>query len=174
MINLYSLRLGKFFSAMVLIVALIYAYQNGLKKAHAVVNPSGLTGKYGCMMNRNINGFETLYLNNSASDAVGILSTAILNYDDNSVKTLTGMVSDYKGNSPRITDIINTGTFVETVISGYPDVYRSVVTLSDPNNNTSSLVLIIVPVNSGKTVLMTEINAGTTGRAPWTGVCQKI
>ncbi len=164
----------KIIAIFILIASVAFAYKYGLKNAKAAANPSGLTGKYGCMVNRNINGFGVLYNSLDSSYTIGMVATAIFDYDRNTVSTLSGEISNYNKINPLLTNYTSTGTFTEESITGHSGAYKSTITLTDTiRNRTGTMTFISIPVNSGNTVLVTEVSDNTSN-APWTGVCQKI
>jgi hypothetical protein len=161
-------------ACIILLLSIAYAYYGGLKKVNAATNPSGLTGKYGCMVNRNVNGFGILYNSLDSSYTIGLVATAIFDYDRNTVSTLSGEIANYNKMDPLLKNFTSEGTFTETSIPTHSGAYKSTITLTDTvRQKTGTMTFISIPVNSGNTILITEISDNTSN-APWTGVCQKI
>lgn len=174
MLNINARTLSKVAAALILIASLGSAYKYGMKTANASNSPSGLTGKYGCMLNRNFNGFINHYNTFSPNDSIPSIATSIIDYDTKTIQAMSSMVKGFASSTnPQLSEDMSSGTFVETAISGYSGAYRLTSSLINSNNISGSLKMIAIPVNSGNTVLITEISSGTTN-APWTGVCQKV
>lgn len=174
MFNFKKSNISKIIAASILIGSTAFAISNGFKKAQATTNPSGLTGKYGCMMSSNVNGFGALYQSLDSSYTFGLVATAIINYDNNTVSTLSGEISNYNKSNPKIYNYTSVGTFTEIAIPNHNGVYKATGTLTDVvRNRSGTMTFISIPVNSGNTILVTDISDNTSN-APWTGVCQKI
>lgn len=163
-----TVRLNLFIALSILIISYFLTSHN-IKNANASSNPSGISNKYGCMISRSMSGFSTLYSN---ANNVGMNAMVYLDYSSNSFVAVIGNVSGFNSSSPTENSTTKVGTFVETVISNTNNVAYS-VQLTDSSNNQQSLRFITMPVNSGATILMTEVEESATS-APWNGVCQKI
>lgn len=151
-----------------MLAAIWFAGTHNFKEAHATANPSGLTGKYGCMMSRATSGFGTLW---QGHNGIGISSMVYLDYSTNSGAAVTGVVSGYNTSSPSASLTTSSGTFTEATI---PDSYNAIFMLTMVDSHDSSVMkFITMPVNSGNTMLFTEVQDGQQS-APWSGVCQKL
>jgi hypothetical protein len=161
-------------SLSLLIVSILIVWHAGFRGVNASTSASGLTGKYGCMYNRNVNGFQGLYRSFDSTKSVALVATAIINYDSKTISTLSGEVSNWDGLNPEAQNFTSSGSFSESAVSNHSGAYEMAVTLTDPvRNKTGTMKFITIPVNSGNTILVTEIGTNTSS-APWTGVCQKI
>lgn len=158
----------------ILLLTIAFVYHGGLKKVNAATNPSGLTGKYGCMVNRNVNGFGSMYNNLDSTNTIGLVATAIFDFDKNTVSTLSGEIANFNKADPVLKNFTSEGTFTEVAIPTHSGAFKSTVTLRDTvRNKTGTMTFVSIPVNAGNTILITEISDNTSN-APWTGVCQKI
>ena len=169
--NKFKLLLDKkVFSIFILIIAAYLAFTHNIKTAYAAVNPSGLTGAYGCMLNRNSIGYGVLWQGGSG---VGITVIMNMDYSNNTSKALVTSTKNF--NTANVSTKIQkiTTTFVETS-TGLPGTYNIVHAITNEagiSDGAASFIGIVV--NSGNTILMTQVD-DNQAKAPWSGVCQKI
>lgn len=97
----------------ILLLTIAYVYHGGLKKVNAATNPSGLRDKYGCMVNRNVNGFGSLYNNLDSTNTIGLVATAIFDFDRNTVSTLNGEIANFNKADPVLKNFTSEGAFTE-------------------------------------------------------------
>jgi len=156
----------------ILVVGTYFAFTHDVKTAQATTNPSGLTGQFGCLLNRNSLGYQTNWQNSPNNVGVGVIF--YLDYATNTGKAQLTLVDSFNGNTPTTkTEKIST-TFTETAVDGVTSVYKLVhaVTNSDGSDGGTAQFIGIV-VNSGNTILMSQVQNGVT-KAPYSGVCQKV
>lgn len=159
---------SKFLSLLILSAAIWFGVTHSFKEARAITNPSGLTGKYGCVMSRASSGFATLW---QGHNGIGINSMVYLDFSTNTGGAVTGVVSGYNTSTPTSSLTTSSGTFTETAM---PDTYNSVYLMRLTDSRDASVMkFLTMPVNSGNTILFTEVEDGQQS-APWNGVCQKI
>lgn len=159
---------SKVVSLLVLSAAIWFAVTHKFNEARATTNPSGLTSKYGCVMSRASSGFATLW---QGHNGIGINSMVYLDFSTNTGGAVTGVVNGYNTSTPTSSLTTSSGTFTETAV---PDSYNSVYLLRFTDSRDASVMkFLTMPVNSGNTLLFTEVEDGQQS-APWNGVCQKI
>lgn len=161
----------KVFAVLLLIFGLYFAFTHDVKIAHASVNPSGLTAKYGCLVNRNTSAFSALMTGHSGKEGTNMIMN--IDYGTNTISAvLTG--NQYYNSNNAITVVgTGNGTFSETVLQGVVNTFKVVSTFPGDNNTTITLTYYITPVNSGNTFLLSSAEDGQAN-APWSGVCQKV
>ena len=168
----FNLRLDrKIVALFILVVGAYFAFTHNVKTAYATVNPSGITGAFGCLMNRNGIGYGTHWQGTS-----GIGTNLILNidYSNNTSKGMLASTNNFNTDNVTTTTDIITTTFTETVVTGVTGTYKltHVVTNSDGSPGGIATLIGIV-VNSGNTILMSQVE-NAEAKATWSGVCQKI
>jgi hypothetical protein len=160
----FSFRLDrKVVAGFILVVGTYFAFTHDVKTAQATTNPSGLTGQYGCVLNRLTSGF------NVAWTGANITTSAVisLNYSDNSAKGLLIKVANYNQGGATTSTVSGTDSFTETAVSDVPNTYKYVF------GDTSTPPFVGIVVNSGNTILMTQVEHGSP-KASFSGVCQKV
>jgi hypothetical protein len=126
-------------------------------------NPSGLTGQYSCVMNRQHGPFNA---NLMGAGGVGILITGFFDYAKKSGSLLLTLVDNFGTKGITGEQVAIDFVFSETKHAKIPNKY--VLTALIDNEYSSFLVM---PVNSKNTLLITSADFK---KAPWTGVCQKV
>jgi hypothetical protein len=154
----------------VLVVGTYFAFTHDVKTAQATTNVSGLTGQYGCMLNRNGSGYGVLWQN----DGVWTNMISYMDYSNNTTKNLATETDHYNTTNVSSSTQKFTTTFTETAVSEVTSTYKTVhsITNGDGSNGGTATFIGIV-VNSGNTILMTQTEDGQA-KATWSGVCQKI
>lgn len=121
------------------------------------------SGSCGFVLNRNFGGWDLSY---QGSETVAQNFTGIINFDSGTMFTLANVVSNYcKTNAFEGQLIDSTPTYISMSNGPFSgSYYLTAVGDAKP-------AFIMIPVNSGNTFLMTELNTSKTSS---TGVCQKI
>lgn len=155
----------------ILVVGTYFAFTHDVKTAQATTNVSGLTGQYGCMLNRNGSGYGALWQGHNG------ISTSLVSYVDYGTNTSTGMLTmanSYNTTSVTTTTEKFTTTFTETAVAGVTSVYKLTNTVTNADGTPGGTATFIgIVVNSGNTILMTQTEEAQA-KATWSGVCQKI
>jgi hypothetical protein len=171
--NDFVIRINKrYLIIFVLISSLYFAFTHNVKNANASANPSGLTGQYGCLMNRNTSAYTTLWTGHSGAE--GTNAMVYLDYSNNTMSSALTAHPNY--NSVNVTTIIRkyTATFVETVYVGVKNTYKTEFNmLNDDGTAFGIMTFYTIPVNGGKTILFTSQEDGLS-KGAWSGVCQQI
>lgn len=156
--NFKNSKLIKLFAIFLLVLGI-------LKPVDAATpNPSGLTGQYSCVINKQHGPFNTKL---NGSDGVGILVTSFFDFTKNSGSMILTMVNGF-GTKTASSELVSIDfTFSETKHATAPNSYLLALKLSDNETTT----FLSMPVNSKNTVLITSLDVS---KAPWTGVCQKL
>ncbi len=155
----------------VLVVGTYFAFTHDVKTAQATTNVSGLTGQFGCMMNRNGSGYGALWQGHNGTWTNMIV---YVDYSNNTTKGMATQTDNYNTTSVTTSTKQFTATFTETAVTGVTGTYKTVhsVTNSDGSDGGTATFIGIV-VNSGNTILMTQTEDGQA-KATWSGVCQKV
>jgi len=172
MMKISELRLDrKVVAAFILVVGSYLAFTHNERQAIAATNASGLTGQYGCMMNRNGSGYATLW---QGQNGISTGLIIYLDYSNNTAKGLLTMANDYNLSSVTTsTEKIST-TFIEEEVGGVTKTYKTVHTVTNSDGSPGGVATFIgITVNSGNTILMTQVEE-QRAKATWSGVCQKI
>lgn len=135
------------------------------KQLYAQATTSGLSGTFGCMVNKNFQGFNTKYSNGIAH--AGALYTITIS---NGTITLNGIqndISNYEQSSASMSthNLTNLTTF--TIQADTPSAGISKVTNTADNNSIS----YTLAVNGGNTIFLMS---APTDRPSDFAVCQKI
>ena len=168
----FNFRLDRKVVALFILVVIAYfAFTHNVKTAYATVNPSGLTGQFGCLLNRNGIGYGAFWQGNSG---MGINLIMNINYSNNTAQAMVTQINNFNTVNVTTTASVITSTFTETAIAGVPSTYKLayVVTQSDGSPGGIATMIGIV-VNSGNTILLTQVEEGLP-KSSFSGVCQKI
>ena len=167
-----NLRLDrKIVAGFILVVGTYFAFTHEIKTAHAVTNVSGLTGQYGCMMNRNSSGYSALWQGHNGTWTNMI---SYIDYSNNTTKGLANQTDNYNTTNVTTTTKLFTTTFTETAVTGVTGTYKTVHSVTNPDGSDGGTATFIgIVVNSGNTILMTQTEDGQA-KATWSGVCQKV
>ena len=155
----------------ILFVGTYFAFTHNVKNASAVTNPSGLTGQYGCMLNKNSAGYGALWQGHT-----GIWTNMIvyMDYSNNTTKALASVNDNYNTTSVVTNTQKVTTTFTETAVDGVTGTYKTVHAVTNADGSSGGTVTFIgIYVNSNNTILMTQVEDGQN-KSSWSGVCQKI
>lgn len=140
-----------------LIVALIGALAYKIPETKA--QSSALSGRYGCILNTN----PLPYLTQRTNTYAFINQISVVDFDTGNINGTIANVLNFNTTRAVNGNDDVTGTFT---ISAGP--YSGALTL----NSNGGGIYIVVPVNSGNTLLIKSKEEGT--EIPETGVCQKI
>ena len=170
--KLTSFRLDRTIFALFIVGWIIFFAVTGNNKlAHAATNPSGLTGKYGCMFNKNINGYVNYY--NTATTAVQAVTFA--DYSNNTSSGVLSIVKDFNTTTADTYYEIFNSTFTEEAVPGVQSVFENKHVLTFNDGTKDSMTMLNVVVNSGNTILASQVPNDNDNNEPnWSGVCQKI
>ncbi len=154
------------FKTLKLISLLLLAIVGILKPAAAEPNPSGLTGQYSCVINRQHAPFST---NLNGAGGVGVMITGFFDYTKNSGSMIITGVNNFGTKSVNSEQESVDFTFTETKHPTVANTFNLTVKL--PGNEIANF--IHMPVN-GKNTLMVTSSDNKSSKAPWNGICQKI
>lgn len=168
----FNLRLDrKVVGLFILVVGTYFAFTHNVKTAYAAVNPSGLSAQYGCMLNRNSNGFGAY---NQGGSEIGTNMIIYMDYSNNSSKVLVTMTNNFNTQNVTSSSSKVTTTFSEAAVVGLTATYKMVHTITNSDGSAGGTANFIgIVVNSGNTILLTQAEENQS-KATWSGVCQKI
>lgn len=133
-------------------------------------NSGILTGKFGCLSNKNFGGWDAL--NNGANGSIGVNQLFLIDFDasTSSAAVVIG-VRDYGLNSATGSKISATsGTIAITENIPATGIHTVVQTFVVDGNSMSQSFLVI-PVNSGNTLMM--LKDISNGSNPESGICNR-
>jgi hypothetical protein len=134
---------------------------------HASNTISGLTGQYSCLLNRQLVPYAS---NLTGGNGIGVTIIANLDYSKNTGSFGVFMADNFGKVGATGTLYNMSGTFTEVKYNPVPNAYKLIVS---PSDGSSSMDLIIMPVNGGNSILIAT-GEREAAKAPWSGVCQKI
>ena len=157
-------------SAFILVVGSYFAFTHDVKTVNAASNASGLTGQYGCMLNRNGSGYAVLW---EGHDGIGTNVLLSLDFSSNTGKGMTTFTDDYGTLNVKTGTTTVSTTFTELAAPEVPNVYKWTHTITNADNSSGGTGTFIgILTNSGNTILMSQTEANNS-KATWSGVCQK-
>lgn len=170
--KLTSLRLDRTIFGLFIVGWMVYfAVTGNYKLAHAVTNPSGLTGKYGCMFNKNINGYVNYY----DTGTTAVQAVTFTDYSNNTSSGVLSIVKDFNTKKADTYYEIFSSTFTEQAVPGVQSVYETKHVLTFNDGAVDTMTMLNVVVNSGNTILSSQVPNDNDNNEPnWSGVCQKI
>lgn len=170
--KLSELRLDRtVVAAFILVVGSYFAFTHDVKTANATANASGLTGQYGCMLNRNGSGYAALWQGN---DGIGTSAILYLDYSTNTGKGMTTFTDNYGTSSVQTGTGTFTTSFTETAVTEVNNVYKFTHTITNADGSSGGTGTFIgILTNSGNTILLSQTE-NAQPKATWSGVCQKV
>lgn len=170
--NIKKLRLDRTVVAgFILVVGSYFAFTHNIKSANATANASGLTGQYGCMLNRNGSGYAALW---QGHNGIGTNVIMYLDYSTNTGKGMTTYTDNFGTTSVQTGTTTFTTSFTEAAVPEVNSVYKFTHTITNADNSSGGTGTFIgILTNSSNTILLSQTE-NAQAKATWSGVCQKI
>jgi hypothetical protein len=167
----FNFRLDrKVVALFILVVGTYFAFTHDVKTAQATTNASGLTAQFGCMLNRNGSGYGAKW---QGGNGIGTNVIMSLDYSTNTSKFMLTQTDNFNTTSATTSQATATTTFTEVASTDVNNVYKLTHTITNSDNTSGgTATFLAVVVNSGNTILMTQVENGSP-KASWSGVCQK-
>lgn len=172
--NFHYKTIGKYALTVVLVVlcALLYA----VKKVNAVTQTT-LAGSCGMLINYNYNGWDNI-ITERAGSQITKSAIGIVNFDTSKAYFELTVNTNYGGGNFNSTTPSESTTKITADLTlnsfdAETGVYKYTAAI---NNTNESMVMTVVPVNSGNTYLVSgqTPTLGITNGPGISGVCQKI
>lgn len=173
---MFSIRkhFKQFVLTLTLIVLSVLFYS--IKKVNAVTQTT-LTGSCGLLVNFNYNGWDNIITERPGSQitksAIGVVNFDTLRSHFEFTNSTNYGGGNFNNTIPSESVVKVTGNMVFNSFDSETGIYKYTITV---NNTNDSIVLTIVPVNSGNTYLISgQIpTLGLTDGPGISGVCQRI